>query len=164
MMKEWFRKLAPREQLLVSVAALLAAILMVVMLGVQPIVSNTTRGQERVSDKRALLQEIERVAERVGPQIGASTQAVAGNSNQSLVVIVDRTTRANGLAPYLKRNQPDGSSSIRLRFESVPFDAVIEWLGMIKDQYGLIATAANIDKSAAPGRVNCNLTLSRGGR
>lgn len=161
-MKEWFRKLAPREQMLVSVAAILAAITLIVTLGVRPIISGSIKGQERVADKLELLSEIERVAERIGPQTGSSPGA-AGGGNQSLVVIVDSTTRSNGLAPYLKRNQPDGANSIRLRFEAVPFDAVIEWLGIMKNQYGLLATAANIDKSGAPGRINCNLTLSRGG-
>ena len=163
MMKVWFRKLAPREQMLVSIAAILAAITLIVTLGVRPIISNSVKGQERVADKRELLSEIERVAARIGPQTGSSRGAPA-SENQSLVVIVDSTTRGNGLAPYLKRNQPDGANSIRLRFEGVPFNAVIAWLGIMKDQYGLLTTAANIDKSGAPGRINCNLTLSRGGR
>ena len=161
-MKEWFYKLAPRERLLVSIAAVLAGITLIVMLGIRPIISNAAKGHERVSDKRELLFEIERVAKRIGPQNG-SGKGAPGVDNQSLVVIVDRTTRSHGLAPYLKRNQPDGSSSIRLRFEDAPFDAVIEWLGIIKNQHGLITTAANIDKSGVAGRINCNLTLSRGG-
>jgi general secretion pathway protein M len=161
-MKEWFQKLAPREQLLVSIAAILAGITLIITLGVRPIISNAAKGHERVSDKRELLFEIERVARRIGPQ-NSSGKGAPVVGNQSLVVIVDRTTRSHGLAPYLKRNQPDGSSSIRLRFESAPFDAVIEWLGIIKNQHGLITTAVNIDKSGETGRVNCNLTLSRGG-
>ena len=161
-MKEWFYKLAPRERLLVSIAAVLAGITLIVILGIRPIISNAAKGHERVSDKRELLFEIERVAKQIGPQNG-SGKGAPGVDNQSLVVIVDRTTRSHGLAPYLKRNQPDGSSSIRLRFEDAPFDAVIEWLGIIKNQHGLITTAANIDKSGVAGRVNCNLTLSRGG-
>jgi len=160
--KEWFLQLVPREQMLVSIAAVLAIITLIVTLGVRPSVSNTTRGHERVADKRQLLSELERVAERIGPQTGTG-QATPGAGNQSLVVIVDRTTRNNGLAPYLKRNQPDGTASIRLRFENAPFDAVIEWLGIIKSQHGLRTTAANIDTTSAAGRINCNLTLSRGG-
>ena len=163
MMMEWFRKLAPREQLLVGIAAVLTAITLIVTLGVRPIISNSVKGQERVADKRELLHEIERVAERIGPQTG-SNRVTPGAGNQSLVVIIDSTTRSNGLAPYLKRNQPDGADSIRLRFEDVPFDAIIAWLRAMKNQHGLLATAANIDRSGTPGRINCNLTLSRGGR
>ncbi len=161
-MKEWFRKLAPREQILVSVAAVLAGITLIVTLGIRPVVKNSIRSHERVADKRALLSELERVADRIGPQTGQN-QAATGTGNQSLVVIVDRTTRGNGLAPFLKRNQPDGANNIRLRLEDAPFDAIIEWLGTLKSQHGLVTTAANIDTASATGRVNCNLTLSRGG-
>ncbi len=161
-MKEWFRQLAHRERILVSTAAFLTGVLLIVTLGVRPIIKNTTQGHERVADKRELLSEIDRVAERVGPQTGSNRQA-SGAGDQSLVVIVDRTTRSSGLAPYLKRNQPDGTDSIRLRFEDVPFDVVIEWLAEIRLQYGLVTLAANIDTSGSAGRINCNLTLTRGG-
>ena len=159
-MRDWFQKLAPREQLLVSVAAVLLVMAMIVTLGIRPIISSTSKGHERVEEKRKLLLEIEQVAERIGPQ-ATGGQIVASNGNQSLVVIVDSTTRNNGLAAYLKRNQPDGATSIRLRFENVPFDAIVAWLGSLQAQHGLIATTATIDKSGTPGRVNCNLTLSQ---
>ena len=160
-MKDWFIKLEPREQLLVSIAAVLGVITLIVTLAIRPITNNMARGQELVADKRELLAEIERVAERIGPQ-RSGPATTPGTSNQSLVVIVDRSTRSNGLAPYLKRNQPDGADSIRIRFESAPFDEVITWLGVMNTQHGLVTTNANIDKAGQTGRVNCNLTLSRG--
>ena len=147
--------------MLVSIAAALAVFTLIVTLGIAPIIRGTTKGHERVAEKRELLFELDRVAERVGPQTGGS--GVATGDIQSLVVIVDRTTRDSGLAPYLKRNQPDGADSIRLRLENAPFDAVIEWLSIIKNRHGMSAIAANIDTTSAAGRVNCNLTLSRSG-
>lgn len=161
-MKAWFDQLDARERLLVSVAALLALFALIVMLGIRPIVKQTTRGEMRVSQKQLLLSEVERLAERLGPQSGGTVVAATGDG-QSLVVVVDRTTRANGLAPYLKRNQPDGANAIRLRLENAPFDVIIEWLGLLGASYGLTATSVNIDTAGASGRINCNLTLSRGG-
>ncbi len=161
-MQAWFQQLAPRERLFVSIAAALVLLLLVVTLGVRPIVSNTIQGQKRVVDRMDLLSEIERVAARIGPQSGSAPSA-RGVGNQSLVVVIDRTTRETGLAPYLKRNQPDGATSIRLRFENAPFDALVEWLGDVKSQQGLVVTSASIDKTAQTGRINSNLTLSRGG-
>lgn len=159
-MKDWFNALAPRERLLVAVAGGLLMFTLIITLAVRPIISGATKGQERVETKRELLSDLERVAERVGPQRG-SAGIVVGNDSQSLVVVVDRTTRGNGLAPYLKRNQPDGASSIRLRFENAPFDTIVTWLGQLKAQHGLTATSANIDSANSAGRVNCNLTLAR---
>ena len=84
------------------------------------------------------------------------------NTNQSLVVIIDRTTREKQLAGYLKRNQPEGAASVRLRFEGAPFDALASWLGELDNTYGLTAGNANFDR-AGPGRVNVSLVLTRGG-
>jgi general secretion pathway protein M len=161
-MKQWFNQLAPREQLFVTVAGILGVFTLIITLAVRPIINSTTTGHERIEAKRELLSELERVAERIGPQ-NIKGEASSGTGNQSLVVVVDRSTRDHGLAPYLKRNQPDGTSSIRLRLENAPFDAVIEWLSAVRDQHGLRTTSANIDKASAEGRINCNLTLSRGG-
>ncbi len=161
-MRTWFEQLDARERLLVSIAALLVMFALIVLLGVRPIVTQTARGEARVSQKRQLLTEVERLAERLGPQTGGGAIATSGDG-QSLVVVVDRTTRANGLAPYLKRNQPDGANAIRLRLENAPFDIIIEWLGLLSAQHGLTATAVNIDTAGVAGRINCNLTLSRGG-
>ena len=160
--KEWFRQLAPRERVLVTIAGGLVIVTLIVTLGIRPIVNQTSRGQERVDDKQRLLTEITEIAQRLGPQTGGR-QTATGQNLQSMVVLVDRTTRETGLAAYLKRNQPDGASSIRLRFENAPFDILMDWLVLVEIQYGMSTTSANIDRSAAPGRVNCNLTLDRAG-
>jgi len=101
------------------------------------------------------------VAARRGPQRPGRGAAPAAGSNQSLVLVVDRTTRSRGLATYLKRNQPDGDDTIRLRFENAPFDNLVGWLGELETAYGLAAVSADIDAGGEPGRVNCNLVISR---
>lgn len=159
-MKSWYQNLEPREQVLISIGAALFVIFMVVMLGIQPVLNKVSRGRELVSEKQALLTELSQVAQRIGPQSGGG-QVVPLAGGQSLVVVVDKTTRERGLALNLKRNQPDGDSSIRLRFENASFDTLMGWLSQLQNQYGLTTTSANIDVAAGSGRVNCNLTLER---
>jgi general secretion pathway protein M len=161
-MKEWFDQLEPRERLLVMIAGGLLIFTLIVMLGVRPILAQSDRGQKMVEDKRALLSELSEVAARLGPQRGGPKAPVATGS-QSLVLVVDQTTRSSGLATHLKRNQPDGNDSIRLRFENAPFDSLVTWLASLQAQHGMAVTSANIDVASETGRVNCNLTLSRPG-
>lgn len=161
-MKEWFEQLALRERLLISIAGGLVILLLVVTLGIRPIMNKASRSYELIDDKQSLLNDISRLASRIGPQTG-SRQDTHLVDAQSLVVLVDRATRERGLAGNLTRNQPDGTSSIRLRFENASFDTLMEWLTQLQNQYGLSTTAANIDMSSGPGRVNCNLTLERTG-
>ena len=160
-MREWFEQLAPRERMLVMIAGALLVVTLIVSLAIRPIINQSKRGHDLVEDKRELLAELREVAARLGPQSG-SAQSNAPSSTQSLVLVIDQTTRSSGLAQYLKRNQPDGASSIRLRFENVPFDTLITWLNDLQRQQGMSVTSANIDVASEPGRVNCNLTLDRG--
>jgi general secretion pathway protein M len=161
-MNEWFQQLAPRERMLVVVAGMLAIIAVIVTLGIRPVLNKVSRGQELVHEKQALLNDLSQVAARLGPQAGGGG-AILPTDTRSLVVLVDQTTRARGLAAYLKRNQPDGASSIRVRFENVPFDTLMDWLSDLHNKLGLSTTSANIDLATEPGRVNSNLTLDRAG-
>jgi general secretion pathway protein M len=160
--RNWFAGLAPRERWLVLAAAAVAIFAIVFAGGIQPLRAARTRAADEVAARRALLADIEGVAGRYGPQVARPAGgAVAGAD--SLVVVVDRSTRERGLAPYLKRNQPDGPASIRLRIENAPFDLVLEWLGELQAREGLRATAASFDPAGEPGRINSNLVLARTG-
>ena len=125
----------------------------------RPLLTTAAHNGAVVEEHRALLDEITQLAARRGPQRGGAP--AGGGSDQSLVLVVDRTTRSSGLSAYLKRNQPDGTDSIRLRFEDAPFDNLLAWLVEMQSTYGVGAISANIDASRSPGRVNCNLVLSR---
>ena len=160
--QDWFEQLAPRERLLIIVAGGFIILALIVILGIRPLVTNAARAESRVLDQQDLLAELDQVAARLGPQNGRPGAAPTSGA-QSLVVVVDRTTRSRGLSAYLKRNQPDGATRIRLRFENAPFDTLVEWLGEVESSHRLTASTANFDRAQEPGRVNCNLVLVRTG-
>ncbi len=159
--RQWFTGLAPRERLLVASAASLTLVAVVVIGVLRPLAASRAAAQAGLEEKRAVLADIERVAARFGPNAGARAAPVQA-SGESLVVMVDRTTRAGGLGAYLKRNEPDGDSSIRLRFENAPFDEMVRWLAGLQATQGIGVIAASIDPGQDVGRVNANLQLSRG--
>jgi len=161
-LREWFDKLAPRERWLVLAAAAFAICALVYALGIQPLFAARGRAAAELENRRSLLSDIEQVARRFGPQ-DASTGPVPANG-ESLVVVIDRSTRDRGLGAYLKRNQPEGANGVRLRLESVPFDELTAWLVNIQSQHGLSAASATFDPSGEPGRVNSNLVLELAGR
>jgi general secretion pathway protein M len=160
-LRERFEGLAPRERLLVTLAAALTLMAVVVIGAIRPLANGREQALEQLADRQSVLADIERVAARFGPQPGAASAAQP--SGESLVVLVDRTTRARGLATYLKRNEPDGEASIRLRFENVPFDELVAWLAEAQATQGIAVVTASADPGDAAGRVDVNLQLSRAG-
>jgi len=157
--RAWFNGLAPRERLLVGAAGALLVVAVLVIGVIRPLGSSRESLEAQIADKQAVLADIERVAARFGPRAAGVAQAQPGGG--SLVVLVDRTTRARGLAPYLKRNEPDGEASIRLRFENVPFDELAGWLVELQATQGIGVVTVNADPGEGTGRVTANLQLSR---
>ena len=160
--RNWFEQLNSREKLVVSVGTVVVTVALIVSLGIRPLYVNSARAAERVANKAALLARLEQAAARLGPGNRGSGTAIEG-AGQSMVVVVDRSARSLGLGQYLTRNQPDGNTGIRIRFEGAPFDDLIAWIAEVQTRYGMTTVSANFDQSGAPGRVNCSLVLDRPG-
>lgn len=128
---------------------------------VRPLYSGSAQLQEDVAAKQGQLANLQELASQIAP--GGQVQSVTREGgNDSIVVIIDRTTRERSLANYLKRNQPEGDAGVRLRFEDAPFDPLVDWLGELSQTYGMLVVSASFD-GAGVGRVNCNIVLERPG-
>lgn len=157
----WFASLAPRERVLILLAGALALLAVLILGLIQPLDRHHQSLDAQLADKRALLADLERVAARFGTGMTGPTPPGSG---ESLVVLVDRTSRSRGVAQHLRRNEPDGADGIRLRFENVPFDDLVLWLGDIQAMHGVAVTTASADPAEATGRVNASVQLQRSSR
>jgi general secretion pathway protein M len=158
--QEWFDQLAPRERMMVLGCGGFIVLALIWSLAIQPIYAGSAELQIRVAEKQAQLANLHELASQIRPGTSGQTNNVQG-TNQSIVVIIDQTTRRRKLEGYLKRNQPEGDGSVRLRFEGAPFDELMAWIGELQN-YGMTTATANLDQ-AGTGRVNCSLLLSRSG-
>ena len=128
---------------------------------VRPLYSGSAQLEEDVGTKQGQLANLQELASHIKP--GTQGQmSIRQGGNDSIVVIIDRTTRERSLADYLKRNQPEGDAGVRLRFEEAPFDPLVDWLGELSQTYGMLVVSASFD-GAGVGRVNCNIVLERPG-
>jgi type II secretory pathway component PulM len=152
--KAWYAGLEPREQTTVRWGAIGAAVLVVLGILLQSHAA-VNRAQQRLETKRADLAYIQSVL----PELRAAPVPQGGG--ESLVIVVDRTTRDSGLAMALRGTEPAGQTSVRVRFEGASFDSMIAWLLRLQREYGVAVQAASFERGGAPGVVNANVTLSR---
>lgn len=138
--------------------AAFVALVVLYLAVLRPLYGGVNRAETRIQEKRQLLADIKSAAAQV--RSGGRTVRVIDTS-QSLVVVVDQTTRKSGLAGVLKRNQPNGDNGIRVRFDDAPFDQVLSWLGNVQVDYGLSIVSASFDGGAQIGQVTANLVLER---
>jgi type II secretory pathway component PulM len=156
---DWWTQLAPRERNLVAVCGVFIVGALIWTLGIQPLYKGSAKLAEQVVEKESQLANLQELASQISPGGDSKTSATA-STNESIVVVIDKTTRSRSLAAYLKRNQPEGTNGVRLRFEGAPFDVLVQWIGELNKTYGMSMVSASFD-DAGTGRVNCSIVLNR---
>ena len=75
-------------------------------------------------------------------------------------MLVDRSAREAGLGQALTGSQPSGSGALRAQFEKASFNALVQWIATLSQQYGVQADSASFEAVAdTPGMVNAVVTL-----
>ena len=153
-LQAWYGTLEAREQRVVRIAvpALLALVAIGIVWQLHAVVNRTER---RVAAKRADLAYLQAVL----PELRGVP--VPQDGGQSLVVIVDRTTRDAGLAANLRGAEPSGVAGVRVRLEGASFESFVQWLVRVQREHGFVVQAATLEKTDTPGRVNANITFVR---
>jgi type II secretory pathway component PulM len=156
--RDWLANLSARERNFVYAAAALAVLALLYLLLVLPFTAATSRMASRVEQKSVDLAWMRAQA----PHAMAAAGMTQSRSDESLVVVVDRTARESGLGTTLRDQSPSGNAGLRLRMESAPFDTLVTWLLNLQQQYGVGIESATID-AAGPGLVNATLSLTQAG-
>jgi type II secretory pathway component PulM len=159
-LRQWLGGLSARERNLVYLASVLLAAAIIYFALVLPVTSTAAKRAARVEQKTADLAWMRQVAPQV--MTAAAAGGGAAGSDESLVVLVDRTGRQAGLGSAIRDQSPSGEHGLRLRLEAASFDVLVTWLVVLQQQYGVSVDAATIDAGTAPGLVNASLTLVHG--
>ena len=158
-LKDWFLSLQRRERTLVLGGGVLLLLVAVYILALAPFYSAVNSRAERVAKKQGDLAWMRSVGGEVLALTVSSTTVAP--SNESLVVIMDRSARDCGLGSSLTGQTPNGDNGIRVRLEQAEFDKLVVCLGSLQQSQSITIESANIDRTAKPGFVNASLVLTR---
>jgi general secretion pathway protein M len=151
----WYRNLNDREQRLVLLGAIAAAVLLVLAV-LLPLDSNLSRANSRVTRKQADLAWMQTAA----PALAAAGPAIKAPATQgSLIVVVTSSARESDLGSTLTSTEPSGQGALRVRLDRAPFDNLVTWLSRLSQQNGIRVESATIDAAGAPGLVNASVVL-----
>ncbi|MBT8101944.1 MAG: type II secretion system protein M [Gammaproteobacteria bacterium] len=161
-MKDWFDGLESREKLFVGLGAVIVAVALLYGFIWAPLDKNHEALATSVSDWQQSLAELrplKGMAQRGGKPANSGTAV----SQQAPIIVVDQTLRSRGLEQFRRRSQPTSSNGIRVEFENVAFDDLVQWLGDLSDQHSMHVQAGSISTGtqSGPGRINATLTLER---
>ncbi|MDX1562630.1 MAG: type II secretion system protein GspM [Gammaproteobacteria bacterium] len=153
-MIERFRQLETREQAILLSGIVIATLLICWQFIWVPLHAGTAELDEAVDDKSRLVVDLQRAS---GLQ---STAAVpAGDPSQTLMLLVEQTSRPLGLA--LSRTRMDGNDVINVSFQDAPFHLLVAWLTELEQVYGVTVVSASVADARSPGLVTGQVRLDR---
>lgn len=157
-MKTWWQGLSDRDRRVLSVGAVLAALLLLYALAWLPL----DRSREALRVQAAALDASYRWMRAAAPEVqrlragGAGQQAQDG---RSLLARADAGARESGLGTALLRVEPVAEGQVRMVFQQVGFDALMAWLEQFSSSQGLRVSEFNVQTTGASGQVDARIGL-----
>jgi general secretion pathway protein M len=155
----WYAGLQQREQRVVSIGGVVAAVLILVLGILLPLQSAVSSAAKRNQTEREDLAWMQVNA----PEIRAAGNQLPAESGEAPVVLVDRVGREAGLGSALRGTQPNGSG-VRVQLEAAPFDTLVNWLATLDERYGFAIETITVDRAPRPGVVNASITFTQSQR
>ena len=155
-----FEALQPREQVLVAVGGLVAALALVYLLLWQPFALSRDHRAAELARARALAAEIEQIG-ALAQQSHANGGGLVVGPGVSLLSAVDQASKDGVLGKPLSRVNPDGDNQVRVWVEDAQFDNVVRWMDDLQNRYGVHIDNVAVERRSTAGTVNARMTLVR---
>ena len=157
-MRAWYANLAERERRVVTIGAAVGVVLVLLAI-ILPLNRNIAQARQRITTKQGDLAFIQDATVQLA---GAGPGAEAAATGDSLVVLIDTSARESGIGKSLSSSQATADKGLRIRFDNVPFDALVAWLARLSQSHGVRVETAEIEAAGEPGLVNAGLLLKAG--
>lgn len=160
--KQWYEGLAQRERIAVIVGGVVV-ILAVFYYGVwRPLNSSVSEGRLRLNSQAEETRWMLGVRDEARLLQASDTQREIKGRNDSLLSIVDATSRENGMEKAVRRIQPDNDDQATVTLDEANFNQMLFWLRSLQRDYGVAANQMTVSRDDETGTVQARLTLSRG--
>ncbi|HDN26640.1 MAG TPA: type II secretion system protein M [Thioploca sp.] len=158
-MKQWFNQLAPRERraLIIGIVAL-GGIIIYFMLW-EPFTTERTQLENIISSQKATLDWMNETAAEVQQLRNQSKTSSVKTRKQSLLSLIDKSTRTGALSKANKRIEPKGERQVRVNFKEVSFTELMRWLGQLHNQHQVQVSTITIEPQHTPDKVKVRLIL-----
>jgi general secretion pathway protein M len=151
---DWYTNLTPRDQRVLRIGGVVT--LLIVLVGIfLPLQRSLAAASVQLAAQQADLEWMRQVAPTLA---AAGPGPVAAATQESLVVLIDRSARESGLAQSLTGSQPAGDGAMRVQLEQADFNLLTGWIARLSSQHGVQVVAASVTGSG-PGIVNASVQM-----
>jgi general secretion pathway protein M len=162
-MKEWFNSLDPRERKILITGAVVLTLMSLYFLGWEPYVNKVAKLRETTAENQKTLAWMNQTAIQVKQISRGGRQVKKDVSGQSLLGLIDKTAKRNGLGTAIRRVQPDGQNKALVRLENAKFSDVVRWVEGLQRNQGIDVLSSVMEKKDEPGLVDARITFEQAG-
>lgn len=160
-MKQWFASLAQREKIMVVSAAVVVIVFLFYMVLWQPLTNGIGTLNTRVASQRDLVSWLAGVTSQAQRLRGSGNHAQIKGQDQSLLSLVDKTSRSAQLGKAVRHIRPDGQDKATITFDAAGFNKLLFWLHDLQKEYGIDTRALTVTSEDKPGQVQARISLER---
>ncbi len=146
----WARRSA-RERFLLLASAIAAAVYLVHVGAVRPLLTARSEALAAIADWDVALTQLDAL-----PYAGMLVPSAS--SDQPVAALVTSTATEFGLA--IRRIEPE-VDGVRLAVEDAGFAEVVEWIDVLENVHGLRLVAVEMNRGLEPGVVGATLVVQR---
>ncbi|MCF6354436.1 MAG: type II secretion system protein M [Candidatus Polarisedimenticolaceae bacterium] len=160
-MTKWWATLQAREKKMLGFGFIALVVMGGYLFLIEPFMDQSTLLTTRVAAQKNLKTHLERVAleaKSLRSNAGGAIK-LSGSGRDTLLAVISKTSRKNGIKEAMKRITPEGSGKARIWLEDASFDQMIAWLMIINGTYGINVENINVSAADEPGLVRAKLTL-----
>jgi len=162
-MKQYWQQLKPRERMFIMIGGGFFLILVLYLAVLEPLIIKVDELTVKVDKQKTLVKSLKSMSKEVALlRQNTGGAVISKRQGQSLLVLVDRTSKREKLAKSITRIEPDGTARVRVWLEKAAFDDLIKWLSVLESKYNILVETAVVDKTPVVGRVNVRVVFLEG--
>jgi len=162
-LRTWYEGLASRERIAVIAGGIAVVIALFYYALWHPLNTGLADARQRVVAETNQARWMLGIRDEARLLQASGSQTRVKGQGDSLLSIVDETSRANGLGEAVRHIQPDNDNKATVSLQAASFNQMLFWLRTLQRDYGIAASELTLSRNAdIPGDVEARVTLIRG--
>ncbi len=154
--KEWWAQASSRDQIALIFGGGALALYILIMVVLVPV--QNMREQEETKNN-ALRNSLENVRGLAAQVMALKNPGAEKGNSSTLEKTVQQSFSAKGL--QVASMSASGDNGVRLRFDDVPFEKILEWLYDMEITHNFRVKDLSVTSAANPGLVSVNLRIHK---
>jgi len=157
----WYNKLQQREKNMLLAMSTLIIVTLFYLLVWEPVFKSTEQQLERLQSQTKVLSWMKGAETEINTIRSAGQFISPKYTSMSINALIERSAISAGIRSAINKMDSGKKQEIKVQLKSVAFDRLVQWLGKLQMEYGVIPKHLTINQTEKSGLVSCRITLEK---